>query len=200
MIKSKRQRMGLVALLITLVGFAVDRLLFPSHVQSASASDTPASALDAAPTDGLAPDFARNLLESSFPSGLEPSRKHDSRGDPAAFAGVIAGFSRGAPSAGSVVPDVFAWDRLNNAGPGAAQTPADGSEPGGRDMLADFKARHQLQGTVLGPNPMVTISGRTLRIGDSIGGLRLKAVRDGEAQFISDHGSVVLRVSRAAER
>lgn len=200
MIKDKRQRVGLIALLIALVGFAVDRLLFPAHVQSASASDAAAQPLDAAPPDALSPDFARSLLESSFPGGLDHSNKHDSRGLSTALAGAVGQFTRGAPSAGTVVPDVFVWNRIYNAGPGAAQTPADGSEPGGRDMLADFQARHQLQGTVLGPNPMISISGRTLRIGDSIDGLRLEAVRDGEAQFISDHGSVVLRVSRAAER
>ncbi len=181
---TRRQRYSVIVLLVALAALALDKLLLSSEPASALAGVRPEGVAAAGTGDDFpsqhegTPALAERLLER------RTARRTLSGSVP----------TLNVPVLNVAQPDIFSWDRLAGADRTTGISAAE--ELNGRRVhtAGAFQAAHTLNATLLGPQPMALIDGRTYRVGEDIDGLVLTAVRAGEAVFVSGDMTVVLSV------
>ncbi|MBK8915612.1 MAG: hypothetical protein IPM64_13640 [Phycisphaerales bacterium] len=130
--------------------------------------------------------------QAASAAGSSPQR----RSAPAVQAEIVVAPLVAEPSELEIVPDVCDWRRMT---PIAAQSLAarGAAEAAAAESAAsEFTGRHKLGGVVLGPRPAAVVSGRVIRVGQSLDGLPLIEVRADAAVFLADGERVELRLER----
>jgi hypothetical protein len=185
---NRRQRIGLVALLTALVSLMMDRLLLTAEPATALAGVSESPPLSGQAERGgpaAQADAGVGAWLQSLGGEIDAARQ----------AAQTSSAAKGQPAPA----DVFDWQRLGGllaGGPGGATAADEDAE----QRAEQFRGKHTLVATLLGPSPMALVGERTLHIGDSLDGFRLSAVRSGEADFVSDDVVVVLQVPRRAPK
>lgn len=181
---SRRQRYSVIVLLVALAALALDKLLLSSK---------PASALAGVHSEGVAAAGAGETFPSQYEgTAALAERLLERRRARGPLSGGVPTLK--VPVLNAAQPDIFSWDRLSGADRTAGIKAARGLNGGRAPTAEEFSAAHQLEATLLGPQPMALIDGRTYRVGKIIDGLVLTAVRAGEAVFVSGDMTVVLSV------
>lgn len=181
----RREIIGVAVLLLALVGYACDRLLFEPRAAIAAtdapdgtgAAELPGAGKKSSPTDNPADSLER--LDRFLAETAEP------------------GLSDAVDSI-ALVPDVFDTHRAPNrtAAPSAAVETVNSP----RENAEKFRAEHRLTAVILGPRPLALVGDTALRVGQSVDGFQLKSIQATFAVFVSDGIEVVLQVPGPIEK
>ncbi|QOJ14353.1 MAG: hypothetical protein HRU75_06750 [Planctomycetia bacterium] len=124
--------------------------------------------------------------------GSAPQR----RSTPAVLPEIVVAPRADAPSGLDSVPDVCDWRRIAPIVAPAAAASVAAEAAAVVTAVAEFTGRHKLGGVVLGPRPAAIVSGRVIRVGQSLEGVPLIEVRRDSAVFLADGQRVELRLER----